>query len=70
MSGSIKKNYSYVDLIEVIMVVFVVRVIRGVLPKKNNYFGGLGGQICLVGLVDWGGRGGQGGWGCQDGRGG
>ena len=39
-------------------------------PKKNNYFGGLGGQVCLVGLVGWGGWGGQGGWGCQDGRGG
>ena len=39
------------------MVVFVIWVISGVLPKKNNYFGGLGGQ------------GGQGGWGGQDGKG-
>ena len=53
------------------MVVFVVRVIRGVLQKKNNYFGG---QDDLVGLVGRGGRGGrdgkggQGGWVCQDGQ--
>ena len=48
----------------------MVRVIRGVLPKKNNSFGGLGGQDGLGGLVGQDGRGGgggQNGWGCHDG---
>ena len=36
--------------------IFVVRVIRGVLLKKNNYFGGLCGQDVLCGLVGQGGQ--------------
>ena len=36
----------------------MVRVIRGVLQKKNNYFGGLGGQDGLGGLAGLVGRGG------------
>ena len=40
----------------------MIRVIRGVLPKKNNYFSGLGG------LVGFGGRAGQDCRGGQDGH--
>ena len=55
---------SCVNLIGVIAVAFVVCMIKWILTKENNYFGGLGGKGGLGVLVGQGGhdsRGGKGG---------